>query len=186
MKFLFLFVLISASLLIAQTNSVDSSSAVSLQDSVCISDLVQQQIKYAMEKQSIQTEPIINVAAQAEIKQPVNKEIPSFLSSRPLHVKIFLAGSIVILLAFSFRRTLLVLKKKSKLALKNKIAMLREEKVVTKTNPKLEDARKKLRNSKSIFDASEKHISKVAKELNIAKGELLLASRLKLFEIGKM
>ncbi len=186
MKSLFLFVLISTSLLIAQTNSVDSSSAVSLQDSVCISDLVQQQIKNAIEKQSVQTTTDINVTAQAEINQPVNKEIPGFFSSLPLHIKIFFALSIVILLAISFRRTILAFKKRASQTLKNKITMLREEKVVVKTNPKLEDARKKLRNSKSIFDASEKHISKAAKELNIAKGELLLASRLKLFEIGKM
>ena len=186
MKSLFFFVLISASLLMAQSNSADSSTAVQAQGSVSLSDLVKQQINIAKEKQSVQTTPVVNVTAKEEVIQPVNEEKPGFLASRPLHVKIFLAGSIVILFAFSFRRTLLALKKRSTLTLKNKIALLREEKVIAKTNPKLENARKKLRDNKSIFDVSEKHISKVAKELNVAKGELLLASRIKLFEIGKI
>jgi hypothetical protein len=186
MKSLLLFVLMSASLMIAQTKSVDSSFVSSIQDSICISDLVQQQIKIAREKQSIQTTAIINVAAKAEINQPINKEFIGFFSSLPLHIKIFLSLSIAILFTVLFRRTLLVLKKKSAQALKNKITMLREEKVVVKTNSKLEEARKQLRNSKSIFETSEKHMSKTAKELNISKGELLLASRLKLFEIGKI
>lgn len=186
MKSLFFFILISASLLTAQANSADSSTAVQAQDSLKLSDLVQQQINIAKEKQSVQTTPVVSVAAKEEVIQPVNEERPSFLASRPLHVKIFLAGSIVILFALSFRRTLLAFKKRSTTTLKNKIAMLREEKVVAKTDPKLENARKKLRDNKSIFDVSEKHISKVAKELNVAKGELLLASRIKLFEIGKI
>ncbi|MCX6169933.1 MAG: hypothetical protein NTX65_11365 [Ignavibacteriales bacterium] len=186
MRSVFCFVLISASLLFAQSKSVDSSSTVSLKDGVRISDLVQQQINKAKEKQSIQTVPIVKVVTQSGINQPVNKEIPGFFSSLPLHIKLFFSISIVILLVITFRRAILAFKKRASQILKNKITMLREEKVVTRTNPKLEEARKKLRNSKSIFDTTDKHISKVAKGLNIAKGELLLASRLKIFEIGKM
>jgi hypothetical protein len=64
--------------------------------------------------------------------------------------------------------------------------MLREEKVVSKTDSKLNRTRKKLLSSKLIFNVPDHHISKMAKGLNIATGELQLASRLKLFEIGKM
>jgi len=191
MKNVIFIVLVSSSLLIAQSVTIDSCAIGTAQDTICISDLVQQQINKAIEKQSQQimpnvSEAKINIVPKVVITSTVNDPISNFVMSLPIHIQLFMAASFLILLGLLMRRAVLVVKRRSSRTLKNKISSLREEKVVAKENSKLKDERKKLKNRKSVFDASEKHISKLAKELNIAKGELILASRLKLFEIGKM
>ena len=64
--------------------------------------------------------------------------------------------------------------------------MLREERVVSQENPKLANSRLQLKDNITVLNATEKEISKAAKDLNIAKGELLLAARLNLLEVGKI
>lgn len=194
MKSVIFFVLVFTSLLAAQTTIVDSSLAVLYRDSIRVSDLVQQQINKAKAKQSEQNpvaynnfiEDKLNVQAISETASYENNKLVGFFESQPLQIKIFSVIALIITFALIFRRTILHLKRRAARALKKKIEMLRSEKVVSETDPKLQVARKKLRNNKSIFDTSEKQISRTAKEMNIAKGELLLAARLKLFEIGKM
>ena len=77
-------------------------------------------------------------------------------------------------------------KRKSNQAQKEKIQLLREEKIKLSPLPKLQFLRRTLRNSELVLKGSEKHISRTAKNLKISKGELFLAARLKLFEVGKM
>ncbi|MBA4406685.1 hypothetical protein C0389_05365 [bacterium] len=191
MKYVIFVILISTSLLFAQSEAIDSCVTEMAQDSICISNLVQRQIEKAREKQMQQavipvTEAAISIALKKVVIPISNDPIRNFVKSLPLHILIFITASFFIILGLVVRRTVYVIKKRSSRTLKNKISILREEKVITRENSKLKDERKKLKNHKSIFNASESHISNLAKELRIAKGELLLASRLKLFEIGKM
>ncbi len=191
MKNVIFIVLVSSSLLIAQSATIDSCATVIAQDTVCISDLVQQQINKAIEKQSQQivhavSEAKINFVPKVVVAPTANDPIRNFVNALPIHIQIFIAASFLIILSLLVHRAVLVVKRRSSRTLKNKISSLREEKIVTKENPKLKGERIKLKNRNSIFNVSEGHISKLAKELNIAKGELLLASRLKQYEIGKM
>lgn len=193
MKRVTFFILIFTSLLTAQTTIVDSSLAVLSRDSILVSDLVQEQINKAKAKQSEQIPAASNNFIEKRVNVQTIRETVSyenklvwFFANQPLQIKIFSALVLIILFALIFRRTILHFKRRAARALKKKIEMLRSEKVVSKNNPKLQIVRKKLRSNKLIFDPSEKQISRTAKEMNVAKGELLLAARLKLFEIGKM
>lgn len=191
MKNLFFVVLVSSSLLIAQSSKLDSCSTVITQDSVCISDLVQQQITKAREKQSQQTTPYvseakINIVPKVVAAPALNDLVFNYVRTLPGHILLFVAISFLILFVLLIHRGILAIKRRSSRTLKDKISSIREEKVFAKENSRLNDERKNLKNRNSIFNASEKHISDLAKKLNIAKGELILASRLKLFQIGKM
>lgn len=191
MRDLFFYLLFSASLLTAQAVSVDSTKTGLSQDSVSISDLVQRQIEKAKERHSQQivanvSEDGIDFGPARSLPLPWNYRIINFYKTLPLQLQIFFTASFLILFVISIRRAVHMIKKRSSRALKNKITMLREEKVVAKTDSKLNKTRKKLHSSKLILNASDHHISKIAKGLNIATGELQLASRLKLFETGKM
>lgn len=191
MKNVFFIVLISASLLTAQKSAVDSSAIETAKDSICISDLVQKQIDLAIEKQSLQNAPVvteakINLVPKVAVPPLVNDPFSNFIKTLPLHIQIFISASFLILLLLLIRRAVLSVKRRSMRTLKDKISSIRQERVFPKENSKLNEKRRKLKNSKSIFDTTEFHISKLAKKLNIAKGELLLASRLKQYEIGKM
>lgn len=191
MKNVIFFVLVSYSLLTAQSATIDSSVTEMVQDTVCISDLVQQQIDKAIEKQS---QPITHPVSEAELNfmpkgavtRNIGNPISDFVKTLPLHIQLFFTISFIVLFTLVVRRVVLLVKRRSSRTLKSKISSIREERVVVKEDVKLKDERKKLKSRKSIFHASENHISKLAKELNLAKGELILASRLKLFEIGKM
>lgn len=191
MRDLFFYLLFSASLLTAQAVSVDSTKTGLLQDSVSISDLVQRQIEKAKESRSQQivanvSEAGINFGPARDLPQPWNYRIINFYKTLPLQLQIFFAASFLILFTISIRRAVYMIKRRSSRALKSKITMLREEKVVSKTDSKLNKTRKKLLSSKLISNVPDSRISKMAKGLNIATGELQLASRLKLFEIGEM
>lgn len=187
MKSLILSLLVSFSLLPAQSAKVDSVTTSGSE--VNIHDLVKRQIEEAKLKQSaapVQTLTTIKSEPEHIIKKSANNPAAAFYSSLPLQYQLFISATFLVLIALVFRRAILAFKQRATKVLKHKIAMLREEKVVARVDTKLNEVRKKLRNGKSIFDVSEKQISSLAKELKIAKGELLLASRLKLFEIGKM
>lgn len=190
MRQFFLFFLIAAAFINGQNVPADSSVAFIAADSVNISDIVRDQIERAKMKQSAVVIPEVVREAGLDVKnEPVKTEKNKPLSvyaSLPIQYQIFIAASILVLLILAIRRTLLVMKKKSSRGLKIKIAMLRDEKIVVRTNSKLASIRRKLKGGREILDASEAKISKVAKDLNIAKGELLLASRMKLYELGKM
>jgi hypothetical protein len=193
MKFrLFLFI-ISASLLTAQSLKINHDSVSSSQAEVNIHDIVRRQIENAKLKQSaaaVQEPAPVPIKAKSVQMPPAagtgNNPAVVFYLNLPLQYQLFISLSAFVLLALISRRTVIALKMKTSRALKNKIALLREEKVIGRVDSKLNQVRKKLKESRSLFDTSEKQISKLAKELKIAKGELLLASRLKLFEIGKM
>ncbi|PKL83981.1 MAG: hypothetical protein CVV24_02385 [Ignavibacteriae bacterium HGW-Ignavibacteriae-3] len=189
MKRFLLFFLVAASLISGQNISDDSSGSVAAADSVNIGDIVREQIERAKMRQSADIVPAAVREANLDIKiEPVKiekKQALSFYYSLPLHYQIFFAGSIFVLFVLAVRRTVALIKRQASRGLKNKIALLREEKVIVRANSKLAAIRKKLRGRRQIYDDSETQLSKAAKNLKIAKGELLLASRLKLYELGK-
>ena len=189
---LFLF----SSLLIAQETVIDSTAQnAAVSDSVNIRSLVQEQIQKALLNQSQSAHASVNAVQQKEkATVPVKPEeqlsgmavIAGMILNQPLQYKIFELGSLLIVGFVLLRRLIQTIKKKSLNALKAKISLLRNEKVLAKQDPKLQLVRKQLSNNELIFNKSEKQISKSAKELKISKGELLLAARLRLFEVGKM
>ncbi len=187
MKCFFFLFLISVPFMYAQTSIADSAGSAASADSVNLQEIVRQQIEAAKLKNSAAEQSEVYKASGPVELLPVQTEANNNIFSKiPLQRLIFLTGSVLIISALVLRRTLISLKQKSSKELKTNIAALREEKVAIRRNLKLSDIRKKLRGRKSIFDASDTQISKLAKQLKVSKGELLLASRLKLFEIGKM
>jgi hypothetical protein len=193
-KYVFM-VFLFASLIIAQEKNLDINADQSTsRDTVRISDLVQQQIQKALEKKSVARASIvpeklpekINVPAETIVEPAQSNLIVNYLINQPLHIQLFIVASVLIVLFVSFRRAIYSIKKKSLDVLKQKIAMLRQEKVKSIVNPKLQLIRKQLRGKEMVFMKSDRQISKTARELNISKGELLLSARLKLFETGKM
>jgi hypothetical protein len=65
--------------------------------------------------------------------------------------------------------------------------MMREEKVGgAKVNPKMIKVRKFLKDNLEIFKQNDQQLAKTARQLNVSQGELLLAARLKIFEMKKM
>ncbi len=192
MKKIIFFLAICSSFLFAQ-EAQKSSSVLPAQDTIKIAELVQQQIEAARMKQTTNAASVSNFAekrieiqVQSVITAPQVRAWSDHFFNAPLHLKIFSLTSIAILLFVFIRRAVLRLNKKRKLTIKQKIAMIREEKVVPRINYKIKKTRKYLKDKHWVFNSSEKHLSKAAKELNIAKGEVLLAARLKLFEVGKM
>jgi hypothetical protein len=195
MKKYFLIIILFTSIVIAQDkNIVDNTNQQAVQDTVRISDLVQQQIQKALEKQIAAKASVLPETLPEKIKIPVESKIEPAQSNlflgywinQPVHFKIFEIVSVLIVVFVSFRRIIQTFKKRSLKVLKQKISMLREEKVRSIVNPKLQLSRQQLRGKEMVFMKSDRQISKTARELNISKGELLLAARLKLFEVGKM
>ena len=193
MKKICVMMIFLSSILFAQTAAVDSLTNASLKDSLQISEMIKQQIENAKEKRAASInnpENYIKKNAQLQAMvsaQPVKQNnLKSFLQNLPNHIKIFVAIAVGILFTIIMRRTLLKLTRKTRQSLRAKIEMLREERVVSQENPKLANSRLQLKDNITVLNATEKEISKAAKDLNIAKGELLLAARLNLLEVGKI
>lgn len=181
-----------------KTTAVDSLSANSIiagtDDSVNISELVQQQILMARLK-AIQDSSNTANAETREIVVPVTEKISrvktetssfSFLGKLPTEYKILIIVSVILFLLVMVRRFVIRIKKSLKAELKKKISMLREEKVFAKPNAKSTKSRRTLIDNPIINKLTERNIDKAAKELSISKGELMLAARLKYLEYGKM
>ena len=83
------------------------------------------------------------------------------------------------------RRAWLGRSKKTGKKLKNNIRILREENIVKREEPQLKSVRSKLLNSPVILNNHGKPLSEVAKELNIAQGEIILAAKIKSYELAK-
>ena len=134
--------------------------------------------------------------AEVKITVPVMEEKPtvaessfffSFFAKLPFQYQLFILVSSGIVGFVIVRRIISTIAKNSNRNLKNRIGMMREEKVGgAKVNPKLLKIRKMLKDNLDIFKQNEKHLAKTARELNVSQGELLLAARLKFHEMKKM
>lgn len=166
-------------------SSLAADSLASASDSVSISELVALQIKSAKEKE----EQLVSETASVEVDE--RTEIPwkkneSFLSDFNFFSNRYLILGIagVILFGFVFlRRKAFEKKNKSIKKLKKNIQLIREERALKISNPKMNEIRIALRKNPSSLTNDEVEITKTAKELNISKGEILLAARIKSFEL---
>jgi len=189
---LILLILIYSTLLCSSDKSSSSLTLNSISDTLKISELVEKQIQSAREKQlqfnDNSAGHLISVPdkEKSEIEQVHKGSGYSFIQDQPLHIQLFGICTIAVILFVLIRRSVFILKRKLRHEQKEKIQLLREEKITSSLSPKLRHSRKGLRNSEVVIKGSEKNISRAAKDLKIAKGELVLAARLKLFEIGKM
>ncbi|MEW6194119.1 MAG: hypothetical protein AB1521_03065 [Bacteroidota bacterium] len=164
-------------------------------DSIKISDLVKQQVEEARLKarqkeeeyqQSKQYQARIIPVNIAVPKKVLRKDSFGFFNSISAEVKIFLLISFLLILSVAARRYFINFKKKVKSQLKKKIAFIREENVIVKKNRKKIRIRKLIARDKKLAHMTEKNMTRKAKELEISKGELILAARLKFLEYGKM
>lgn len=192
MKKVTVFMLILTSLIAAQ--GVKELNSVST-DSIDIRALVQQQIENARNKKSEVFIPVKQEVVEA-IPAPVVTEKPkaaqsdspfAFFLNQPAQYKFYEIVSLVIIGFVVIRRVLSNADKKTRKDLKAKIGMMRDEKVSgIKIDPKLQKIRKVLKDKLDIFKQSEKHLARTARELNVSQGELLLAARLKYYEMKKL
>ncbi|MFA7418977.1 MAG: hypothetical protein WCZ90_04755 [Melioribacteraceae bacterium] len=171
-------------------------------DSIDLHAIVEKQIAAARERalnEKLYPKPVVaETKKEIVVAKTVKKEINAtkqatanpfitFILAQPWQYTLFALVSFSIIGFVLARRVIVSFTRSSKKALKQKIGMMREEKVGgSKLDPKLTKARRVLKDNLDIFKQADKQIDKKAKQLNLAKGELLLAARLKLYEVGKM
>jgi len=174
----------------AATDSIDLQALVAKQMAAAIERQLEEKLNPGTEVKQIAIEPnTIKKVDEREKEKIIQAEASPFLSSLlaiPWQYKAFALFSVVILFFVFTRRIVLSFTRKSKKALKKKIGMMREEKVGgSKSNPKLAKTRMSLKDNLEMLKQNDRQVSKKAKQLNISKGELLLAARLKLYEVGR-
>jgi hypothetical protein len=122
------------------------------------------------------------------LKKAVNNPIMAKTENHSdLYWKFVVIGGFA-LAAFSFvffRRFLKNRPTKGEKKLKNNIRILREENIFVKEQPELKTLRSKLLNSPVILNNHGKPLSEVARELNISQGEIILAAKIKSYELAK-
>jgi len=192
MKKIFLFVLVLGSLATAQTIDMLNFA---IADSVDIKALVQKQIDEARAKQMVDSTTIQPIV-EAKIEIPLVKNIQTeeassslvgFLLRQPVQYLIYEVASFLIIGLVLLSRIIKNFGKNSKKNLKIKIGLMREEKVGgSKVNLKMIKIRKVLKDNLEIFRQDDQQLARTARQLNVSRGELLLAARLKIFEMKKM
>jgi hypothetical protein len=193
MKELLLFIFICTTLLNAQETTLNSISSQNNSDTLKISQLVEKQIQSAREKQlqsRLSNDHSVSQSIVVNEKQNIKKVRVvsgySFIQNQPLHIQLFAMCSIAVIIFVLTRRLGFIIRRKSQIALKGKIQMLREEKITYSPRNNLHNSRRNLQKSDLALRGSEKQISRTAKDMKIAKGELILAAKLRLFEIGRI
>jgi hypothetical protein len=176
--------------------TMDSIIAV---DSVNIREMVEEQITAAKKKMLEEKESAITGILTSnektvpketgnEVHLGVIEKIREFLykANKDMARVALLAGSTFLVFGTVLIRRVKIKKKniRRKKLVKN-INSIREEKVVAKDNPKLKNVRTKLKNNPENF-GEENSFGETAKELNISKGELLLAAKIKSYELSKI
>ncbi len=161
------------------------------EDTINVRSLVEQQIlaaKLKMQKESTNHDSNnsynMNVSEVPNFK-PKKTLIQLFLNLS-FEIKILLIFSIFLFSLVAIRRIVLRIQHKEGIELRNKIKLLREEKVPSKVEDKKSKSRRELIHNLPVKKLSEKNITKKAKELKISKGELMLAARLKYLEYEKL
>ncbi|KAF0142421.1 MAG: hypothetical protein FD122_775 [Stygiobacter sp.] len=175
------------------------TTAFASKDSIDLHALVDKQMTAAIEKQlqeKLNPKPIVVVTNVVEKPAKIEKGKSAqananpffdFIMTQPWQYKTFALISVIILGFVFIRRFILSFTRTSTKALKKKIGLMREERVGgSKENPKLAKTRRVLKENLELFKQSDGQIGKRARQLNLSKGELLLAARLKLYEVGKM
>jgi hypothetical protein len=192
-------------------DSLNTNIAGPSADTINISQMVSAQIEAARIKQtqdSLITQeskslPLKTVAiTQAVVSQKPKRENSQleslFTYIKPLIQRVLMFNEMTIkltimavatVLAFLFvfaRRKKLNTKKIKSGSVKDGIKLIREERVKDRNDSELSLIRKKLMGSTSSFQLSSDSVLKNARELNIAKGEIYLAARIKSHELKKV
>lgn len=164
-------------------------------DSIDIHAMVQKQIDEARRKQTlvlsnsaslVETQRSIAIET-AEPKSSGSNSLLILFTRIPFIYKVYAAISFFIMVIIFGRRYISMFNSKSLSSLKEKIGLMREEKIGgSKSDAKLIESRKVLKSNPAVFSGSEDQLSKVARKMNLSKGELILAARLKFFEVKKM
>ena len=108
-------------------------------------------------------------------------------SSNDFLLKFYILGGAAFA-AFSFvfiRRKILNRTKRPDNSIKNNIKTMRNENLIKRDRPQLKSIRSKLVNSPVILNNHGKSLSSVARELNISQGEIILAAKIKSYELAK-
>lgn len=164
-------------------------------DSVDIHAMVQKQIDEARQKQVLDKNNQsrhIEQQASIAVESPAAKltlagNLIAVFKQIPINYKVYAGLSFLILFIIVIRRFITNMDRKSMKVLKEKIGMMREEKVGgAKTNSKQLKSRKELRSTSEVYSVSEEQLSRAARKMNLSKGELILAARLRFFEVKKM
>jgi len=100
-----------------------------------------------------------------------------------MKVGIILFSAMFVFFVVGIRRLILKPKRSTK-KLRSNIELMRNEKAVSKKKTKLKGVRENLLNSPVNFSTAEGSLTKRAKELKIAKGEIILAAKIKSFELS--
>ena len=178
----------------ADTLSADTTASA---DSVSLSQIVASQIAAARQKQisdsleaakapAVKTEapPAQNIGIAGELLERA-RSIYYENTDIVLKTAFLLAVSIVAFIIILLRRRKSRPKELQETSLKKNVRMLREEKMEFNINPELKMMRKRLLHDPSINFTSRDSISRTARELNISKGELMLAASIKSHEMAK-
>ncbi|MDP3582713.1 MAG: hypothetical protein Q8S39_12325 [Ignavibacteria bacterium] len=172
------------------------TTAVAAKDSVDLQAIVGKQMAAAIEKQlqeKLNPKPVVTVTKAVEKPATIKKEKPAqananlfynFVLAQPWQYTAFALVSVLIIGFVFIRRFILSFTRTSTKTLKKKIGLMREEKVGgSKENPKLAKTRRVLKENLELLKQTDGQIGKRARQLNISKGELHLAARLKLYEV---
>lgn len=164
-------------------------------DSIDIHAMVQKQIDEARRKQSLALSVPVplagtqrDIAVETAEPKSTDANVLLVLFTRiPFIYKAYAAISFLIMLFILVKRYISRFNSKSLSSLKERIGLMREEKIGgSKSDAKLIESRKVLKNNPAVFEVTEKQLSKAARKMNLSKGELILAARLKFFEVKKM
>ncbi|MFO7445038.1 MAG: hypothetical protein R6W90_01670 [Ignavibacteriaceae bacterium] len=164
-----------------------------LVDSVNISEIVRSQIEAAQMSSVISS--LSYVTPAKEVKTPARAEqkhekgffeniMHILYESKHSNVAIFLASSVFIVSMIFGRRYIIGSVSGSKGRLRKAVNLIRTEKPVRRENKKLEELRRRLSDSNNILEMSD--ITGKAKELRVGKGELILAAKVKAFQLSKI
>jgi len=198
MKYLqiIIFLVISVfSFTFAQSGSAaiaDTSLQLSNTEELSVADMVEKQIALAQAKQwsNRQESAKQKVVEPLSIKSKINNDWFASLSTQfnlseemVTRIGIILLSSMFVFGSVVTRR--LVLKHKSRSNnLRSNIQSLRLEKSIVKKETKLKSIRENLLKSSINLNSGEGSLAQKAKELKIAKGEIMLAAKIKSYELS--
>lgn len=178
----------------SDSTAVDSLAIVNTvsKDSLNISELVSAQIKAAREKEKLKAEKqVVNVKTEKTLNLSLFfskgylKKFVSVFDGVNLNIVILIGAALLLGTAVFIRRKTANAKSKATGDFKKNVLLIREEKALRIRNKKAKDIRNKLIKKLSYPSTDENILTKKAKDLKVSKGELLLAARIKSFELER-
>jgi hypothetical protein len=181
------FMILGLSFMGLKANSQNQNTGA--EDSLMISKLVNQQINDAVTKQN-QPEKTISSPVKKEVSKPLpvieNKaSVFDTVSSVNIKLLIFATISMMVLTFVFLRRKMLSVATKKISGYKDTINLLRSERLRVRTGSRMKSVRDDLINSSKTDVRLEQNIIKKARELNVSREEILLASKLNDFKLVK-